>query len=361
MSQHELRVRPDKVGSVCSPFGLRPYLSVSPEPLAEEGAAVVGRVRSVAHAYSQIELPSGRPALLVPGDVVVGVLGARAALRGFCGRVPKTLARGDTLYLLNKGGVIGEASGATVGLGTPTELEILGTPMRNGKPLRLADYALPRAASLPEKLPPVLIVAATCMHAGKTTAAGVIVHHLMRSGLRVHVGKATGVAALADLLSMVDNGAAASCSFLDAGLPSTCFRQDVCEVTRTILVELAAEAPDVIVLELGDGLLGSYGVDQIIDDKELAGCFTAALIAANDIIGGYAVAQYLEARGIAVAAITGPATDNDAGRDKLRELGYATANVYQQPLELCRLARAALGLPEPSPELLAEEAAAASA
>ena len=341
---HELRLRPDKIGSVCSPFGLRPYLSVSPEPVAAEGVAVVGRVRSVAHSYDQIELPSGRTALLVPGDIVVGVLGSRAALRGFCGRVPETLRRGDTLYLLNKGGVVGSSAGATVGLGTPTELEIIGTPMRAGEPLRLGDYALAQASTLPESLPPVLLVAATCMHAGKTTAAGVIVHHLVGRGHRVHAGKATGVAALSDLLSLADNGAAATVSFLDAGLPSTCHRDDVPEVTRTILSELAAEAPDVIVVELGDGLLGSYGVEAILEDASLTAHFSGAVVAANDIIGGYAVGQHLEARGVPVCAITGPATDNDAGRQKLAELGFCAANVYQQPAELCAAVRKTLDL-----------------
>jgi CheY-like chemotaxis protein len=341
---HELRVRPDKVGSVCSPFSLRPYLSVSPDPVAEEGTAVVGRVLNVSRTYGKLELPSGRPALLVTGDLIVGALGNRAALRGFCGRVPKQLKKGDTLWLLNKGGVIGESDGATVGLGEPIRLEIIGTPMRDGRPLQLSDYGIPQASALPKKMPPVLLVIATCMNAGKTTAAGVAVHDLTTRGLRVHAGKATGVAALADLLSFADNGAVQTCSFLDAGLPSTCYHQDVPNVTRTLLSQLATEDPDVIVLELGDGLLGSYGVDDILDDKELVGCFTGALIAANDIIGGYSVARHLKERNIPVAALTGPATDNDAGRRKLAELGFNAANIFQQSAEVCRMVRETLGV-----------------
>ena len=83
MSEHLLRVRPDKVASVCLPFKLSPYLSVHPQPLTEEGAAVVARVLTVSPNYGNLELTSGRPAQLVPGDIIVGVLGARAALRGF--------------------------------------------------------------------------------------------------------------------------------------------------------------------------------------------------------------------------------------------------------------------------------------
>jgi len=185
------------------------------------------------------------------------------------------------------------------------------------------------------------------MHAGKTTAAGVVIHHLTSHGLRVHAGKATGVAALADVLVFADNGAAVTLSFLDAGLPSTCYHNDVPTVARTLLAHLAAEEPDVIVLELGDGLLGAYGVDALIEDWDLAARFSGALVAANDIIGGWSAANRLKERGIAVCAITGPATDNQAGRLKLRELGYAAANIFQQPGEVCELVAKTLGVQVP--------------
>ena len=344
MTAHHQRLRPDKIGSVCSPFRLGPYVSLNPEPVAAEGVAVVGRVQSVSRTYGHLELCSGRPALLVPGDLIVGVLGSRAALRGFCGRVPKALSRGDILWLLNKGGVIGESEGETVGLGEPIRVEVLGTPMRDSKALRLADYAIPARPTLPARTPPVLLIAATCMHAGKTTAAGIIVHDLTSRGLRVHAGKVTGVAALADLLSFTDNGAAETLSFLDAGVPSTCYRDDVPSITRTLLSHLCTEAPDVIVLELGDGLLGPYGVDSILEDQELAGRVSAALVAANDIIGGWSAAKRLQERGISVATVSGPATDNYAGRKKIQELGFSAANVFQQSDEVCRLCREALGL-----------------
>ncbi|MCB9556773.1 MAG: hypothetical protein H6707_11770 [Deltaproteobacteria bacterium] len=340
---HELRVRPDKIASVCTPFKLGPYLAVAPTPVAERGVAVVGRVLTVSAQYGHIELRSGRPAVLVPGDIIVGVLGARAALRGFCGDVPDAVERGDILWLLNKGGVIGKSAGATVGLGEPIQLEVIGTPVRDGKPLRLSDYAI-KPAPLPDPLPPVLVVGATCMHAGKTTAAGVITHHLTRRGIKVHAGKATGVAALADLMSFSDNGAVTTLSFVDAGLPSTCNYEDVPTTTRTLLAHLAQDNPDVIVLELGDGLLGAYGVDDIIADSGLTRTFRAAIVAANDIIGGLAASERLRAAGINVAAITGPATDNEAGRRKLAQLGFAAANTFHQPGELCTLVCNALGI-----------------
>lgn len=332
-----LRIRPDKIGSACGPLKLGPYLTVSPEAVTGTGVAVVCRVLTARQKYGYLELPSGRTAILVPGDLIVGVLGARAALRGFCGRVPETLKAGDKLCLLNQGGVIGVGEGRTVGLGQPIEVEVVGTPLRDDRPMRLADYALePR--ELPESMPPVLAVAGTCMNAGKTTAAGVIIHHLRDSGLKVHAGKATGVACIKDLLEFADNGASKTLSFLDCGKPSTCHEPDIPQATRTLLAHLATNAPDVIVLELGDGFLGAYGVDAILEDPALSRCISGAVLAANDIIGGYSGAERLKGFGIETLLVIGPATDNLAGESKLVELGYPAANIFREPERVCELA-----------------------
>ncbi len=335
---HPLRIRPDKIGSVCIPFKLGPYLTVSPEGVAGLGVAIVCRVLTARQEYGYLELPSGRRAVLVPGDKIVGALGARAALRGFCGRVPEKVAVGDELCLLNQGGVIGTDEGRTVGLGVPIRLEVIGTPMKGDAPMRLADYAIPAVHKLPEHMPPVLMVAGTCMNAGKTTAAGVIIHRLRGKGLVVHAGKATGVACIKDLLEFADNGASQTLSFLDCGLPSTCYYGDVPGTTRTLLATLAAGEPDVIVLELGDGLLGSYGVDDLLACPDIARSSYGAVLAANDIIGGWAAAERLKGFGIKALVITGPATDNLAGTAKLEQLGYAAANIFREPERVCELA-----------------------
>src|SRR5690606_16654015 len=132
-------------------------------PVCEEGAAIACRVLTSRKEYGHLELTSGRQARLVPGDLIVGVLGARAALRGFCGRVPASLKAGDVVHLLNLGGVIGISEGDHAGLGKPIELEVIGTPIRNGRGLRLREHAIERTTTLPEKLPPVLVLVGTCM------------------------------------------------------------------------------------------------------------------------------------------------------------------------------------------------------
>ncbi len=338
----DLRLRPHKVGSVCLPFDLGPYVTVHQRPIAEEGAAIACRVITSRREYGHLELPSGRLARLVPGDLIIGVLGNRAALRGFCGRVPDKVAVGDELHLLNLGGVIGLSDGSHAGLGDPIQLEVIGTPVRHGRGLRLSEHAIDPAVPLADTLPPVLVLVGTCMNSGKTTAAAVITRYLRRRGRIVHAAKVTGVAAIRDQLMFMDNGATKVLSFLDCGLPSTCYRDDVPAVAQTLLAHLGQEAPDMIVLEMGDGLLGEYGVDEVLSDPMVSRHITGVVLAANDVMGAVGASERLRGWGIGVRVVVGPATDNAAGTRRLTSLGLPSANIFMDPLKACRLATAGL-------------------
>lgn len=333
-----LRIRPDKVGSACFPFDFGPFLNVRPHPECTEGAAVVCRVLTSRNDYGYLELPNGRQSQLVPGDVIVGVLGSRAALRGFSGTVPQSLENGDQLQLLNKGGVIGASKGSMVGMGSPIQLEVLGSPIINNKPALLADFAL-KDQPAPVKDTPILAIIGTCMNSGKSTAAAVAIRHFASQGLSVHAGKATGVGAIADPMAFRDQGAQLCLSFLDCGIPSTALRNDIPEVFRKLINHLAQEEPDLIVLELGDGVLGAYGVDEILESQPP---FTACVVAANDVVGGWAVTEKLKSLGLKTACVTGPATDNESGVEKLKSLGIPAANIMREPEDYIQFVEGAL-------------------
>ena len=75
-----------------------------------------------------------------------------------------------------------------------------------------------------------------------------------------------------------------------------------------------AAKPDVIVAELGDGILGEYGVQDILEDpaaRELGGAW---VLCANDPVGAAGGVRHLkETYGIQVDVVAGPATDNAVG------------------------------------------------
>src|SRR5207237_8712015 len=105
-------VKVDKIGSATSPINLSRSLSVvGKNGAARAGDVVVVRVLTDNATYNMLELPTGRLAKVNPGDLIVGVLGRRRALKGFVGDVPTTVEMGDELHLLNLGGVIGCCTG----------------------------------------------------------------------------------------------------------------------------------------------------------------------------------------------------------------------------------------------------------
>jgi hypothetical protein len=91
-------------------------------------------------------------------------------------------------------------------------------------------------------------------------------------------------------------------------------------LTRSLLTGLGSKTPDVIVLELGDGLLGAYGVAAILADDEIRDALTAVVLCANDPVSAWGGAKILrDEYNIEPAIVTGPATDNDVGVQQIAE------------------------------------------
>jgi hypothetical protein len=91
-------------------------------------------------------------------------------------------------------------------------------------------------------------------------------------------------------------------------------------LTRALLTELAEHNPDVIVLELGDGLLGAYGVEAILSDETIREALTVVILCANDPVSAWGGAKILrENFAIEPAVVSGPATDNAVGVDQIME------------------------------------------
>jgi hypothetical protein len=87
-----------------------------------------------------------------------------------------------------------------------------------------------------------------------------------------------------------------------------------------MLTELAAQKPDVIVFELGDGLIGTYGVAAILECEDIRKAMTSVVLSANDPVAAWGGVKLLRERfKVEPAAVTGPATDNSVGVDIIEE------------------------------------------
>jgi len=265
---------------------------------------------------------------------------------------------GDVLHVLNLGGILGVCTSGNPDIGPPFRAEVLGAILafpelgdRVGSPAHIRDHAVAPAERL-ESSVPVIYVAGTCMNAGKTVAATELVRGLARGGLRVGAAKLTGVALMRDALSMLDAGASCALTFNDAGAASTHAGMTV-PVAKGLLNRLATNPggrPDVIVAELGDGILGDYGVQDILRDAELMSVAAAHVLCAPDPVGCWGVAElYRREYGLPITAISGPATDNDVGRDYVRTaLGIPAYNARREADQLVDVVREALATPVPA-------------
>lgn len=340
-----IRLTVDKIASATKNAPLQREIRIQEGIVAQEGYIVAGRVRGEKTVYNQLENCNGRMVTLHGGDIIVGVLGHRNALRGYSGYVPERIAVGDVLQILNLGGVIGRCSSINPEIGQPFDLEILGNVLvfpefekRVGIPahvrmnsIEVDSYTNWEVA----KKVPVVYVAGTCMNAGKTYAACQLIRVLASKGLKVGACKVTGVSLLKDVLQMEDYGAKWGLSFMDAGVVTTSPATSV-PTARTLVSHLIHKGAEIIIMELGDGVMGEYGVQEILADQILLSLEKVFVLCASDPVAVWGGVKYLqEEYHINVDVVSGPATDNAVGtRFVEQSMGIAAINARIQSQEL---------------------------
>jgi hypothetical protein len=332
----------DKIGSATSPLALSKTVAVvSSSASPKAGDVVVVQALTDSATYNMLELPTGRQAKINPGDLLIGVLGRRRALKGFVGDVPATVQSGDNLHLLNMGGVIGCCTGHHSSLGDAIQLEVKGLVCDEaGNVLNIADAALPPRTGLGDTAP-IVMIAGTSMNSGKTYAATELIKQATRAGLKVAAAKLSGIACLRDTLNMADHGAVLTASFLDCGLPSTVDIEDLAPTAKAIIARLNEAGPDLIVIELGDGILGGYSVDTIFSDKELLEATAALVFCASDYVGAWGGIELLRQRGVEVDVISGSVTDSRMGEDYItKQFNVPAANARREGATLFELVMA---------------------
>ena len=342
----------DKVASIAQACALGHELRIADTIPAEEGVVIVVEILNDKSTYNTLELASGRMAKIAKGDIVVGAIGPRKALFGYSGHVPKSVQPGDVLQILNIGGVIGVCDSATPDKGQPFDCRVLGVVLqfpylgeRIGVPARVGYRRLDLAANLESLGVPIVALAGTCMEAGKTAAAAAIVARMRHRGLVVDAFKATGVSLRRDIMAFEDAGARKSMIFTDLGVVTTS-PQTGPALTRTMLTELAAGQPDAIVFELGDGLLGTYGVDAILHCEDIRRVLAGVVLSANDPVAAWGGVKLLRERFLVEPCmVTGPATDNQVGVDIIQQqLRVPAINAISHPAALGDAIIEAIGL-----------------
>lgn len=260
----------------------------------------------------RIELVTGRRTPVLPGDRLVGALGARAATLECVGDWRET---GDDLMLhqLTGAGLFGKVVSNSSWVGKPMELVYRGHAMRGGK-VNIADFVTPVEKS--DFALPLVLVVGTSMSAGKTLTGRMIVHLLKKRGFNIVAAKFAGAAGYKDVLSLRDAGADHILDYVDAGLVSSvCVPADYERGLETLLSMMADTGADVAVGEIGASPLepynGSIAMTRLKENIRLT-----ALCASD----AYAARGFCDACDCAPDFVAGQAANNSASADLVRKL-----------------------------------------
>lgn len=324
----------DIIASSADRCGLSRTVDLSSYIVAEEGYCVAVRALDEKVTYNEVENVEGVFETIHAGDTLVGVLGERQALKGYSGRLPRRIERGDVLHVLNMGGLVGRCTSNHPDLGPALRVEVLGAVQverEDGQTChaRIQDVALEPAYDL-DASAPLVVVSGTSMDTGKTHAASRIIRGLTARGMTVAAAKLTGASLRRDVRMMEEYGAVAGVSFTDAGVAAST-NKDMAPLAKGLIAHLNDYHPDAIVVELGDGFIGYYGVDDLLLDKELQRFTRAHVVTATDLAGVWAADQLFRERyRVPVTVVTGPVTDNAVGKQYVQNaLGIPALNALQ--------------------------------
>jgi hypothetical protein len=286
---------------------------LTPQP----GDLLLARVDELGQ-HKRLELANSRRASLFEGDEIVIVYGNRYAPDQFEGIVPDHLG---PCRLVAAGGVAARQLNRHDRIRPATRITPLGLlTNKDGQRINLSSARLPKTD---QTTPPplVLVVAGTSMNSGKTTTCANLVKGFVRQDIKVAAAKFTGTGAGSDYRALVDAGADPVFDFIDAGYVSTyrVNRDALLDIATTLSTEMSITKPDIIVVEIADGLL-QRETAQLFGTPAFTDWVDGVIFAAGDALGAQAGISWLMARQLPVFAITGLLTASPLAQREAEEV-----------------------------------------
>lgn len=311
---------------------------------AQPGDLILAYVDRIGQ-HQRVQLTSGRPSFIYPGDAVVLACGARYAPDQFEGFAEINPNGAD---LLAGGGCIGRMVARNTRIKTATRLMPAGRLLDcTGRAVNLAQFAIRPRPSV--SLPKVIAVLGTSMNSGKTLATAQLVLGLRRAGFRVGAIKATGTGAFGDYNQYCDSGAHYVGDFTDAGMVTT-YREPLVRIKegiKTLLNEAAQHDCEIVVMEVADGIL-QQETAALIADPWFKQMISGLLFACGDAVAALGGAARLANLGLVPDALTGLISCSPMGSQEATEatdLAVLTKTDLADPAEATGFAmRAGLGL-----------------
>ena len=283
------------------------------------GDVVLARVTEIGK-HTRLESPVSRRQLLFPGQEILVAYGDRYAPDQFLAHVPDALT---TTNLVAAGGVAGDVIEMHASIDTATVIEPIGLLADRWGRVTLDRFAPLGSHAVPSldhpvtstgpdaPRPSVIAVFGSSMNSGKSTVLGSIVNGLANAGLEVAAGKSTGTGAGNDPNQFRDAGATAVLDFTDFGHPTTFTlgHERIREIFVDMVDALAATGPDVVVIEVADGVYQEE-TRRLLEDPAFHDRVDRVVFASQDALGAVAGLQVLDAAGVTTAAVSGVVTSS---------------------------------------------------
>jgi hypothetical protein len=270
------------------------------------GDLVLARISRLGN-HRHIELPTGRRATLHEGDEIILAYADRYATDQYESYVPKTLGR---THFVASGGIASRVATRSGAVRAATEIVPIGLlGDHRGRPINVADYALPRIDLAAVDRPRTVGVFGTAMNAGKTTVIHQLVHGLSRAGARPGATKVTGTGSGNDFWVMLDAGAHRMFDFTDAGMSAT-FMQPIErleDAAEQLVAHLSLARCMVNFVEIADGVYQTEN-QHLIRSPRIHALLDAVVFAASDAMGAAHGVEALRAAGFNVVAVSGTLT-----------------------------------------------------
>lgn len=257
--------------------------------------------------HATIISSDNRKVRIYPGDQIVGVFGNRYATDAYEGCACGT----NDLRLLTAGGMVGTLLSKHEDIEKPTSLRFVGYLVDSeGERVNLKKLKF-RKALPTAKSSNLIVVVGTGMNTGKTTVSRRLIRSLYEGGLRVAACKLTGSVSNRDQDEMRSACATITLDFSNYGFPSTYLasKEELMDLFFTILSDVEKFSPDVIVMEIADGVL-QRETRMLLEDPLFKDTVGGIVLAAESSLSGLFAVKVLEEMRYKVACVSGMMTSS---------------------------------------------------
>lgn len=269
--------------------------------------------------HKSLVISNNKRSRLYDGDIFVGVFGNRYATQSLEAEVEDT----ENLSMLTASGMVGTVKSKHKDFGKITNLSFVSfltfyNGQRVNQKIQQSNKIIPYSSYSSSPLyntdaikKNLLVVVGTGMNSGKTTTASKLIKGLSKMGIKVAACKLTGSVSNRDMDEMLSASANTFIDFSDYGFPSTylCSKKELLDLFNTMIITLQKTNPDIIVMEIADGLL-QRETAMLLKDTSIKSLIKWVVVTAESPLSALYAVENLSKEGYNIISVSGTMTSS---------------------------------------------------